>query len=217
MNQELERPHVWRPGTTPHAGPPLLLLHGTGGDETSMTYLHAALAPEAPVLSPRGTVQENGMNRFFRRLAEGVLDEADLTAQTHELAAFLLAAQEAYGVRHWVVVGFSNGANIATALLLHHPDLLAAVIAIAAMPPYRQLPGLLPTAPRRALVVNGTHDPLVSDAMTSNLVGQLRSASTAVRLIRHPGGHEMPDELLPTLAAFIRQAAPDVQDPAEDD
>lgn len=213
MKQRLDRPHIWRPGTTPHAGPPLLLLHGTGGDETSLTYLHAALAPEAPMLAPRGTVQENGMNRFFRRLAEGVLDEADLTTQTHELAAFLLAAQEAYGVRRWVAVGFSNGANIATALLLHHPDLLAAVIAIAAMPPYRRLPGRLPTARRRALVVNGTEDPLVSDAMTSALVSQLRAVGTAVELVRHPGGHEIPDRLLPTLAAFIRQT-PAAQDPA---
>lgn len=200
MKQQFERPHIWRPGTTPQAGPPLLLLHGTGGDETSLTYLHAVLAPEAPMLSPRGTVQENGMNRFFRRLAEGVLDETDLTTQTHELAAFLLAAHEAYGVRRWVAVGFSNGANIATALLLHHPHLLDAVIAIAAMPPYRRLPGHLPAARRRALVVNGTDDPMVSDAMTSTLVSQLRAAGTAVKLIRHPGGHEIPDGLLPTLA-----------------
>jgi phospholipase/carboxylesterase len=64
----IDRPHLWRPGTAAGAGPPLLLLHGTGGDETSLTYLHEVLAPEASMLSLRGMVQENGMNRFFRRL-----------------------------------------------------------------------------------------------------------------------------------------------------
>lgn len=79
MTAELGRPHLWRPSTYADAGPPLLLLHGTGGDETSLMYLPEALSPGAPVLSVRGTVAENGMNRFFRRRAEGVLDEADLT------------------------------------------------------------------------------------------------------------------------------------------
>jgi phospholipase/carboxylesterase len=207
VRAELERPHRWRPGTDPGAGPPLLFLHGTGGDEDSLTYLHETLAPRVPALSVRGLVQENGMNRFFRRLAEGVLDEADLTVRTHELAAFLHVAAQAYRVRRFVAVGFSNGANMATALLLHHPDLLAAVVAIAAMPPFRALPDGLPSGPRRAMVVNGASDALVSEEMTDGLVTQLRTVGATVELLRHAGGHEVPAQLQPAIAAFVAAAA----------
>ena len=42
----------------------------------------AVVAPEAAVLSVRGNVRENGMNRFFRRRAEGVYDMEDLARRT---------------------------------------------------------------------------------------------------------------------------------------
>ena len=60
----------------------LLLLHGTGGSEHDLLPLAEVLAPGAGVLSPRGKVLERGMPRFFRRLAEGVFDIADLKQRT---------------------------------------------------------------------------------------------------------------------------------------
>src|SRR3954452_8816333 len=75
-----------------------------------------------------GTVLENGMPRFFRRLAEGVFDEADLRDRVDELAEFLTAAEKRYQVEAgtWTAIGFSNGANVASALLiaahLQQPD-----------------------------------------------------------------------------------------------
>ena len=75
------------------------------------------------MLSVRGTVLENGMPRFFRRLREGVFDEDDLRRRTDDLAAFVQTASAEYGIaeRSLVAVGFSNGANIASALLLQRP------------------------------------------------------------------------------------------------
>jgi len=95
IGSTLRRPHVWLPGT---GIPPLLLLHGTGGDEHDLVPLREHLAPGAPMLSPRGTVSENGMPRFFRRSGEGVFDEDDLRARVDEPAEFLAAAEAAYGV-----------------------------------------------------------------------------------------------------------------------
>ena len=111
--------HRWVPGdgTTPKT---LLLLHGTGGDEDDLLPLGRALLPGAAMLSPRGNVLERGMPRFFRRLAEGVLDQEDLARRTEELARFVDAAAAAYGFSRDGVIaaGFSNGANIAASLLL---------------------------------------------------------------------------------------------------
>ena len=94
MTQNLSFIHRFEPGTSTAA--PLLLLHGTGGDETDLLPLGKALAPDRALLSPRGKVLENGMPRFFRRLAEGVFDEQDVIKRAHELADFIAEAGKAY-------------------------------------------------------------------------------------------------------------------------
>ncbi len=136
---KLDRPHVWRPGSTAR---PLLLLHGTGADEHDLLPLGEALDPGAALLSPRGTVLENGMPRFFRRLREGVFDEDDLRARVDKLAGFVATAGERHDATpgsRWAV-GFSNGANIASALLLRRPEVLAGAVLFAAMVPFADPP-----------------------------------------------------------------------------
>ena len=119
----LDRPHVFLPAEESAAGAPLLLLHGTGGDEHDLLPLRDHLSPGAAVISVRGSVLENGQPRFFRRISEGVFDEADLRERADALAEFVTAASAAYGIqdRSLVAVGFSNGANIASAMLLQRP------------------------------------------------------------------------------------------------
>src|SRR5215203_296658 len=102
----------------------LFLLHGTGGNEQDLIPLGQELYPSAAILSPRGKVLEGGMPRFFRRLAEGVFDIEDLKFRTHELADFILEAREVYGLDAPIAVGFSNGANIAAAVLQLRPEVL---------------------------------------------------------------------------------------------
>ena len=156
----VDRPHVWRPGTTER---PLLLLHGTGGDEHDLLPLGDALVPGAALLSPRGTVLENGMPRFFRRLREGVFDEDDLRVRAKELAEFVAAAgaQHAVTPGSWYAVGFSNGANIASALLLRHPEVLAGAVLFAAMGPFTEPPDVDLTG-KAVILANGRHDPMAT-------------------------------------------------------
>src|SRR5438477_9120157 len=113
----------------------LLLLHGTGGNERDLIPLGHDLDPNASLLSPRGKVLENGMPRFFRRLAEGVFDLEDLQKRTHELADFVVSAAAHYkiDIKHIVAVGYSNGANIAASTLLLRPEILAGAILFRAM------------------------------------------------------------------------------------
>jgi len=114
----------------------LLLLHGTGGDEEDLLALGTALAPDASLLSPRGKVTENGMPRFFRRLAEGVFDLEDLKFRSEELADFVKAASVRYDFesKPVVLVGYSNGANIAAGMLRPEelPDLKGMPVFISA-------------------------------------------------------------------------------------
>ncbi len=117
MSSNLAFIHRFEPATRLEA-PPLLLLHGTGGDENDLLQLGRLISPGSALLSPRGKVLENGMPRFFRRHAEGVFDEDDVRQRAHELADFVEAARKAYGIGRPVAVGYSNGANIAAATML---------------------------------------------------------------------------------------------------
>src|SRR5437764_10136705 len=115
--------HEFGPGTSNRT---LLLLHGTGGNERDLIPPGRELDPDASLLSSRGKVLENGMPRFFRRLAEGVFDLEDLKNRTNELADFVAAAAEHYELApdQIIAIGYSNGANIAASILLLRPEIL---------------------------------------------------------------------------------------------
>ena len=168
----------------------LLLLHGTGGDESDLLDLGRSLSPGAALLSPRGRVLEHGAPRFFRRLAEGVFDLPDLHAQTAALAAFVGAAAGAYGFdpKHVVAVGFSNGANIAASLLLSHPGVLAGAVLLRPMVPFE--PQVKPDlAGMPVLIAAGLRDPIVPAAQTHRLADLLRGGGADVTVAPQPAGH----------------------------
>ena len=173
--------HHFEAGTV---GAPLLLLHGTGGDEMDLLPLGRAVAPGAALLSPRGQVSEHGMARFFRRLAEGVFDEADVRRRAEDLADFVEAARAAYGLGAPIAVGFSNGANIAAATLLLRPEAFAAAVLLRPMVPLSQAPRV-DLARRPVLIVSGATDPIVSAADAARLTRLLEEAGAEVQ-------HEIP-------------------------
>lgn len=179
--------------------PPLLLLHGTGGDENDLVPLGEQLLPGAALLSPRGKVMENGMPRFFRRLAEGVFDLKDLKARTAELAGFIAAARKAYGLAAPVAVGFSNGANIAASLLLSQPDALAGAVLLRAMLPFEPQPQPDLTG-KPVLLLSGSSDQMISAASSKRLVEVLQSAGAELVYKSLPTGHGLTQNDL-TIAA----------------
>src|SRR4051812_10157713 len=158
----MEYIHRFIPSPHDDASRVLLLLHGTGGDEDDMVPLGRDLDPAAALLSLRGNVLENGMPRFFRRLSEGVFDEADVVRRANELADFIGIAAKRYEFEpdRITAVGYSNGANIAAAVLLLRPGTITSAILFRAMGPL--IPSVQPDLSRtRAFVCSGTHDPII--------------------------------------------------------
>jgi len=190
---ELGFDHRFLPGAPDK--PVLLLLHGTGGDENDLLPLGEALLPGAARLSPRGKVLEHGMPRFFRRLAEGVFDLDDLRRRTHELAEFVPAALAAYGMAgaRPIAVGFSNGANIAAAMLLLRPEVLAGALLIRPMVPL--VPETLPDLRGVQVQIQaGATDPLVPPPQSEALGKLLADAGASVEVRWIPGGHALTRE-----------------------
>lgn len=172
--------------------PTLLLLHGTGGNEDDLLQLGRSLSPDANLLSPRGKISENGMPRFFRRLAEGVFDEADLLRRTHELGDFIIAAAKEYGFspESIIAVGYSNGANIAASILLLRPGILKNAILLRAMVP------LTPTnapdlAGTRVFLASGLSDPILPIDNARLLASMLRKAGADITHLEINTGHQL--------------------------
>lgn len=189
-SESLQFVHRFVPGES--TAPTLLLLHGTGGSESDLLELGQSLIPTAALLSPRGKVLEQGMPRFFRRLAEGVFDLDDLRLRTHELADFVAAAAAHYGFdpQHVIAVGYSNGANIAASTLLLRPGVLRAAVLFRPMVPLvpEELPDLSGT---EVFISAGRADPIVPQQQTGQLALLLQSAGAVVTLEWQSGGHAL--------------------------
>jgi len=172
------------------AGVTLLLLHGTGGDETDLIPLGASLLPGAALLSPRGKVLERNAPRFFRRLAEGVFDQEDLAHRTEELARFIEAAVQTYQLDgdNVYAVGFSNGANIAGSVLLRRPGVLRGAVLFSPMVPFE--PDALPHLSGTGVFLGaGRTDGIAPPDQVERLAAILGRAGAEVTLQWHPGGH----------------------------
>ena len=198
--------HEFIPGNSART---LLLLHGTGGNERDLIPLGRELDPHAALLSPRGKVLENGMPRFFRRLAEGVFDLQDLKYRTNELADFVTAAAQHYGFAtdQLVAVGYSNGANIAASMLLLQPHLLPIAVLFRAMVPlYPEKELNLSSV--RVWIGAGDQDPIVPSSETERLAEVLRRAGADVTIHFAKAGHALTNHDLEASRHWIGELKP---------
>lgn len=187
----------------PHAAT-LLLLHGTGGNEDDLLPLGGELWPGAALLGVRGKVLENGMPRFFRRFAEGVFDVEDLKVRTEELAKFIDTASERYGFdkKRLIVVGYSNGANIASSLILLHPHYMAAAVLFRAMMPF--VPDLIRDFSHLSVFIGaGRLDPIVPSGKVEELGAIFESGGADLTISWHQGGHELGQDDINAAKAWL--------------
>ena len=199
---DLSHIHRFVPGNR-HEATPLLLLHGTGGDENDLLPLGQAIAPGASLLSPRGQILENGMPRFFRRLAEGVFDEDDLRRRANALADFVNDARKRYDLPAPVALGYSNGANIAAAVLQLRPEIFAGAILLRAMVPLRDTP-VIDLAGKPVLIVSGQFDPIIPTSNSQRLAVELAKAGADVQHRTLPIGHQLSQADLTVAQDWLR-------------
>ena len=201
MKAGLDFVHEFVPGTSKRT---LLLLHGTGGNERDLLPLGHELDPNSALLSPRGKILENGMPRFFRRLAEGVFDLEDLRKRTNELADFVASAVQRYklAAEQIVAVGYSNGANIAASMLLLRSEILRAAILFRAMVPFvpEKLPDLSSV---RVWIGAGNQDPIIPTSDTQRLVELLRRTGADVTIRFFNAGHGLTNREIETAAHWL--------------
>ena len=206
MRPEPDFIHEFIPGDSPRT---LLLLHGTGGNERDLIPLGRELDAKAALLSPRGKVLENGMPRFFRRLAEGVFDLEDLKYRTNELADFVTAAAQHYGfpTDRLVAVGYSNGANIAASMLLLRPELLPTATLFRAMVPLHpeKEPNLSSV---RVWIGAGDQDPIVPASETKRLAELLRRVGADVTIHFAKAVHGLTNNDVETARHWIGELKP---------
>ena len=208
MRSDLGFVHRFVPGED-EAGPTLLLLHGTGGNEEDLIPLGQELAPGTAILSPRGKVSEYGAPRFFRRLAEGVFDQEDLLFRTHELAGFVEAASNEYGfdLSKVVAVGYSNGANVAASTILLHPGLLRAAVLFRAMVPFE--PEVMPDlSGMPVFMASGRRDQMIPADDSQRLADILSEAGADVDLRWHDTGHGLTYEEVGEAKEWLSETFP---------
>jgi phospholipase/carboxylesterase len=173
--------------------PTFLLLHGTGGNEEDLIPVAREISFEAAILSLRGKILEGGIAaRFFRRLAEGVFDLEDLKFRTNELANFVINASKIYGfdLQHVIALGYSNGANIASSMLLLRPEVLSAAILFRAMIPF--VPNSLPDLSNKYIFMSsGLYDSLIPKQDAERLFSLFESAGAKVSISWQNSGHEL--------------------------
>lgn len=186
--------HLYEPGD-----PTLVMLHGTGGNEQEMLEFGKRLSKRTGFLSIRGKEPEHGANRWFRRLAEGVFDEENLRFRAEELADFV---DSKVTDSKKIAVGFSNGANIAAAVLLLRPEAFDGAALLAPMVPLQ--PETLPDlTDKPILMVCGERDPMVPRMNAQTLATMFETSGAQVDLHWHPGGHGLSAAEMNVTAAWI--------------
>ncbi len=123
------------------------------------------------------------MARFFRRFAEGVFDEEDVVRRANELADFVLAAAVEYkfDVSQLTAVGYSNGANIAAAMILLRPEMLKSAILLRAMMPLSN-PSVPELEGKRVLLSAGDSDPIIPLSNVRSLAVCCRAQAARCKL-----------------------------------
>jgi len=181
-----------------------LTLHGTGADENDLVPLVSYLNNSYNILSPRGNVNENGLNRFFKRHGIGTYDIENLTEETKNLKAFIETSMSTYNLDKGQVIGlgFSNGANILESLLQLHGAVLNKIVLLSPVllqpnVAFKDLTGV------DIFIATSDKDPYVKNKENDTLIQMLKDAHANVYVHKHDHGHQISQMVLEDLKNWL--------------
>jgi predicted esterase len=121
-----------------------------------------------------------------------VFDEEDVVRRANELAGFIPDAAVKYGFDpdRLTALGYSNGANIAAAVLLLRPGVIKSAVLLRAMVPLTPATGPKLSG-TRVLICSGTRDPIIPLDNAERLAAMLRQGGADVTLRTEEAGHQL--------------------------
>ncbi len=186
--------HIFEKGTN---GKTLVLLHGTGGTEKDLLAIGKKIDPNANLLSIRGNVSEYGMARYFKRKSIGVFDEDSLIDEAENLKDFLIEESKIYqfDAKKMTVIGYSNGANMASAITFLHGKVFEHMILFHPMVPIRGIK--IPDLKRMQIFIGaGENDQMMPEHEVHELTQIYQGANAEVEVFWTTYGHQLSKEEL---------------------
>lgn len=188
---------------------PILLLHSTGGDEQQLLPIAEMLAPEHPILSIRGRISENGINRYFKlkhqRFTKESFDLESLKIEANWLAKAIsrLAVQYGLDENKFIVLGYSNGANVALYMTLTGIFKFDKVIAFHSM----QIADLKNSviAGNSIFLSHAENDPIVLSENFGALVEDLEKAACHIEIFKSNYGHQLTEEEINAAKLWLKK------------
>ena len=174
-------------------GSVIVLLHGTGGNESDLMPLAARINPKATLLGVRGRSTEEGINRWFRRFDAMTYDQDDIRGEAEAFAGFVAGAITGYGLdpARMTYLGYSNGANLLGAILQLHPGTVRSAILLRGIQVLETVPEA-DLAGARVLMLNGARDPYGHMAPALEKALTAGGADVTVKMLN--AGHELSAE-----------------------
>ena len=170
-----------------------IALHGTGGNEMDLINLVQEIHNDSIYIGLRGNVIENGMNRFFKRISFGVFDESNIRDETKKILKFLEHLESKYNLydKNWNLIGYSNGANMASSLIFHSPKFFKKAFLFNPMKPFKKFdyPDLSNV---KVFISSGQNDPIVKESETMELIDLYKSLNTRLKIVWTNHGHKIP-------------------------
>jgi phospholipase/carboxylesterase len=190
----------------------LFLLHGSGVDETTLLPFGRQIAPDAALVAVRGRIAQEGGFRWFTRITPTRFEQASIHAEARAFAGFAAGVAKRHGLdlTRAGFLGYSNGANLASSVMLLYPGLIERAALLRPMPVLDEVPPA-DLSKARVVIIAGAAD-LTYASFAPALAATLSSHGAKVDGHIVASGHEIGD----ADAEIVRQwlAEPGLADPA---
>ncbi len=186
----------------------VIALHGSGTDETTVIPLARAIAPDATIIAPRGRVDQNGERRWFRKMTPTSFDQDDIRREAAAFADFLdgLRRDRIVGApENTLVVGYSNGGNLASSVMLLHPGRYRQLVLLRCMPVLKRAP-MVDLSGCTVLVVGGSEDHTYGP-FAGKLAALLRRRGASVTRKSVDAGHLFGDQDVAVARTWLENPA----------